>query len=365
MRTAAPRLAFIDALKAIASQLIVLHHLAFYGPMSEAARDAAPGLFEWLAQDARIAVQIFLVIGGFLAAKALAPAGVLIHADPLALLKKRYIKLIIPFLAAMLISILFAAVSRQLMVDEAIPGRPTLGQFLAHAMLLHGVLGVDSLSAGAWYIAIDFQLFTLLLGVLWLARLSATQIAERATQIVGTMLVAVLGLASLFYFNRDAGWDNWALYFFGAYTLGALTYWLTEREANPGWLLLIAGVVVAALFVDFRSRILVALLTALALGISRRGGFMGSHPKGALLAWLGKISYSVFLTHFPVVLVINGVFSRLDPESEFAGLVGVTLAWAASIAAGAVFFHFIESRTRRLQELAIDPVLRVLAAYRT
>ena len=27
--------------------------------------------------------------------------------------------------------------------------------------VLHGILGVDSLSAGVWYIAIDFQLFAL------------------------------------------------------------------------------------------------------------------------------------------------------------------------------------------------------------
>ena len=57
MRTAATRLAFIDALKAIASHFIVLHHLAFYGPMSDVANQLAPTLFSWLSQDARIAVQ--------------------------------------------------------------------------------------------------------------------------------------------------------------------------------------------------------------------------------------------------------------------------------------------------------------------
>ena len=86
MRTEPTRLAFIDALKAIASQLIVLHHLAFYGPMSDVANELAPALFSWLSQDARIAVQVFLVIGGVLAAKALAPAGQLIDVAPLALL---------------------------------------------------------------------------------------------------------------------------------------------------------------------------------------------------------------------------------------------------------------------------------------
>ena len=69
------RLACVDALKAVSSQLIVLHHLAFYGPMSDAAHMLAPGLIGWLADYARIAVQVFLVISGFLAARSLAPGG--------------------------------------------------------------------------------------------------------------------------------------------------------------------------------------------------------------------------------------------------------------------------------------------------
>jgi hypothetical protein len=36
--------AFIDTLKALACQLIVLHHLAFYGPMSDHAYSLAPDL---------------------------------------------------------------------------------------------------------------------------------------------------------------------------------------------------------------------------------------------------------------------------------------------------------------------------------
>ena len=73
MSNAPSRLALIDALKAVASQFIVLHHLAFYGPMSDFTHQLWPGLITWLSQDARMAVQVFLVISGFLSARALAP----------------------------------------------------------------------------------------------------------------------------------------------------------------------------------------------------------------------------------------------------------------------------------------------------
>jgi hypothetical protein len=43
-------------------------------------------------------------------------------------------------------------------------------QIIAHIFLLQDILGFDALSAGIWYVAIDFQLFVLLLGILWMAR---------------------------------------------------------------------------------------------------------------------------------------------------------------------------------------------------
>jgi len=354
MRTPPTRLAFIDALKAVASQLIVLHHLAFYGPMSDVADELAPSLISWLSQDARIAVQVFLVVGGFLAAKALAPAGKLLSVAPLSLLKRRYLKLVIPYFAAVLLSIACSAIARSLIDHDSIPNPPTAWQMLAHVALLQNILDFDSLSAGVWYIAIDFQLFSLLLGTLWLAR----RAGGGATQRLAILLVSALALASLLHFNRDAGWDNWALYFFGAYALGTLTYWLSAPEQKAYWLPLMAAMVVAVLLVDFRSRIAVALVTALALGVSRRCGFLESWPKGEILAYLGKISYSVFLAHFPVVLVVNAVFSRAAPQNAAANAVGIVVAWGASIAVGALFFRYIENRSSYWQGLTIDPALR-------
>ena len=61
----------LDLLKAIGCVLIVLHHLAFYGPMSDHADDLFPGIFDWLSQHGRLAVQVFLVCSGFLTAASL------------------------------------------------------------------------------------------------------------------------------------------------------------------------------------------------------------------------------------------------------------------------------------------------------
>ena len=337
------RLTFIDALKALASQLIVLHHLAFYGPMSDYAQAISPELISWLYDYARIAVQAFLVIGGFLAAQALARDGTLTPKPVIALLWRRYLKLVLPYLGALLLAIFSAAIARHLMVNEFTPDAPTLSQFIAHIFLLQSVLGFDGLSAGVWYVAIDFQLYALLLATLWLARRALPQ-----TPTAGPILIGALMIASLFYFNRDDSLDNWAIYFFGAYGLGAIIHWTVRRKHAPAWLVLILALVVVALMVDYRSRIAVALLVAIALGLARYTGFIESWPESKPLAWLGQISYSVFLVHYPICLTINALFERFAPHTPEIQFSGMILAWVSSIAGGAIFYHQVECRAQSL-----------------
>ncbi|HNO43383.1 MAG TPA: hypothetical protein PKJ12_12355, partial [Ottowia sp.] len=64
---------WIDWGKAIASQLIVWHHLAHYGPLAPRVAAVWPDLMGWLDGRALYAVQAFLVMGGYLAARSLWP----------------------------------------------------------------------------------------------------------------------------------------------------------------------------------------------------------------------------------------------------------------------------------------------------
>ncbi len=191
----------------------------------------------------------------------------------------------------------------------------------------------------------SIKLFALLLGTLWLAR-GIGRGSDR-THVVGTLLVAALSLASLYHFNRHADWDIWGVYFVGAYALGVLTYWATNRKQATGWLLLIVVPVVIALLLDYRSRIAIALLVAVALGLARRTGLLETWPRSHLIAVLGQISYSVFLVHFPICLVISGLFSHFVANDPWLNLIGMISAWLASVAAGALFYRFVERQSLR------------------
>ena len=108
----ANRMPLIDALKGVAAQIILLHHLVSYGPLSKAANAMAPVTAGFLFDYGRMVVQVFLVVGGYLAARALLGSLALSTIPPGRLIWRRYVRLVIPFAAAMVIAILGAAMAR-------------------------------------------------------------------------------------------------------------------------------------------------------------------------------------------------------------------------------------------------------------
>ena len=352
-RTALPhggRFTYVDLLKAFASQLIVLHHLAFYGPMADFARPLAPGVIDWFADVARIVVQIFLVVGGFLAAKALCPAG-----KPRAIrlgeiIWRRWTKLVPPYLAALLFAMLASYLAARLMTHFSISSPPTPKQLLAHVLLLQDVLQYEALSAGIWYVAIDFQLYAgLALLAWWCHRRNG---GRGANGWLFPFAVGAIGIWSLMAFNRNPELDMWGVYFFGSYAFGCFAWWAGDPERPRGSAIALTGMLVVgaswALHMEFRSRIAFAFATALFL-IAARSEIVRL-PRLPAAVYLGKISYALLLTHFPVSLLVNAVFFRfLSHDAPVQG-AGMLAAWLTSIAAAAAFHRWVELPLGRLFE---------------
>jgi peptidoglycan/LPS O-acetylase OafA/YrhL len=345
------RLALVDVLKAFASQLIVWHHLALYGPLAESGHALLPTLMGWVGGDARMVVQVFLVVAGFLTARSLAPTGRL-QGKPLALITGRYRRLVGPYLAALVLSLACAALARQWMVDDATPAAPSIPQLAAHALLLQDLLDHEALSAGVWYVAIDFQLFVVFVLVAWACRCA---LPERWSAAGLFSAAALLGLASMLGFNRDPAWDAWALYFFGAYALGLMAWWTSGPRVPWQAGAIVAAAALLAWWIDPRPRLMVALICATLLCLARRSGHLSQWGAGPLTAWLGRISYAVFLVHFPILLVVNAAFVRWLPDSPAVHAAGLLTAWAASLAVGEAFNRWVERPLTRPMRVSPRP----------
>lgn len=337
----------IDGLKALAAQTIVIHHLVSYGPMAEAAGMAAPGLVSWFGDYGRWAVQIFLVLAGYLTAQALcAPDRGLSH--PWSLIAKRYVRLVWPFGVAVTLAVIAAEIARFWTDDPMLPETAGFMQYLSHWLLIHGVLGHESLSTGVWYVAIDFQLFVLTVLLLW---------SSQALRWAGwaPLLIGMLTMASLVWIRTWSDWDNWAPYFYNAYGVGLLMGWLTRRQHQALlWvrvaLVAVLGVLVWQLVVTLNGRLAVILAVAALLWVAsfpvarvvpnRLGGL--KPLLGTAITYLGATSFALFLVHFPVSMLVNAAQDRFDWTSPQDGVMAMAFAWFCSMLLADVFYRFVE-----------------------
>ncbi len=329
-----PVLPLIDYAKAAASLLIVWHHFALYGPLSDGAAPLLGAVRLWLVEHGRLAVQVFLVIGGFLAGRTLlatpaagtgrGPAG-----WP-AQVMRRWLRLAPAYWVALIAALAAAWLARGLIDEPSVPAEPSGWQVLANALMLQDLTGVEALSAGVWYVAIDFQLYGLL-ALLCALRAVVTDETRRRRW---TALGLTAGVAaSLWVFNRDAGLDVWAIYFFGAYGLGVLAQW---SRADARWSVVITVLVAVALLLEWRSRVALAGGVALVLAFMPDGHARAWRhvPLRRLAVFLSRISYAVFLLHYPVYLAIGAVVADQWPHLPDVHLVGLGLAFGLSLVAG-------------------------------
>ena len=333
------RLPFLDAMKGLGCLAIVLHHLAIYGPMSNVVGQAAPQLIEALILYARLAVQMFFVLAGFLVASQIAPEGQTIDQAPASRIWKRYKRLITPFLFAVASATLITALVRPWFEHDSLSDAPSISQFISHALLVHDLLDIQALSAGVWFVAIDFQLFATT--VLLTALMHRSAGIGRA---VFPLIILLLSAISLLFINRYSAYENYAPYFFGAYGLGMLSYWSTRPARAVIGLVTICALGGIALMLEFRNAITVALATAVLISIASQKAWLERWPKPGVLTWLGHRSYSIFLIHYGICIGFNAIWHKFFPTGLIANTLGIFAAVLTSIAAGALLYRYVESQ---------------------
>lgn len=255
---------------------------------------------------------------------------------------------------------------------EAVPfsGSTAPGELLRHLLLIQS-LTVDtqhvSWNFPAWSIGTEW--FAYLLLPLWIA-LGFRPLARAPAAAVWLALAA--GVSALAWIGRQTRFDLDIAGFWGLARcvveslLGMVAYALYRRGPpafiqRSGFLLLTAATIAAAMHADVTDALIIPLFILLVLGCSRCRG-----PVGALLATpplvlLGEVSYSIYLVHTPLrLLLADGWLAAtgVSPGEQF-GLAGSIALWlfatALVVAVSWLTYRGIELPwQRRLRRLLRD-----------
>ena len=316
----------------------------------------------WLFEYGRYAVQIFLVMGGYLAAQSLTRANDLKHPrNILKVIFNRYLRLFAPYVVALLLTIICAWVARFWVNDEFVGESETLGQFLAHLFFLQGILGLDSISAGVWYVAIDWQLYAILAIMLGMFP------GHRSVIVI----LLVLCVPSLLYFNRHGEYENYFIYFIGSYGLGVLAQLcknFPDRTVNRFAQILMVAiglVILVASFQQFWLRNILAYAVAIALLLwgdtaykdqwqsHRRPQHQSrQHKMANAILWGSRRSYCAFLIHFSFILLANTLYIGWGMGLRHEGIMAIAVMLIAIVASWLVanfLYRRVEVPSRNLK----------------
>jgi peptidoglycan/LPS O-acetylase OafA/YrhL len=173
----------------------------------------------------------------------------------------------------------------------------------------------------------------------------------------------VLAMASLFIFNRDPRWDSTALFFFSHFFMGVMVQ-RSLRTPRDGWMFFIYLILMAVgLTVEWRGRLVSALVVGCLLYAADRSGWSSRWPKSQIIARLGRMSYSLFLVHFPVLVLVSTVWVKLGWSSPWQAVCGLLTAFAASLAAASLFHRYIEKPASAFARRWMVPTRRNPAEY--
>ena len=315
----------LDGLRGVAALLVVGAHIGFIFPIT------APHLVSMGDE----AVGLFFALSGFLMAHLYGSRPVT-RENVLDFLVSRFARIYPVYLAAVVLVAMLSSVQNLDFVQPIAGG----ADFVRHVILL-GSSGVF------WSIPPEIQ-FYLLFPVLWLC---LAQPQRYSSMIVGlTVVVVVDGLVELpgpgillvsklpyFLFGALAGmmhsyWSSWIpSTLTGISTLFLLAVFFTYRHIFPGF---------SPEFWSLQSAVAAAVIVGL---VARQPPIAADVLAAAPVRFLGKISFSLYLFHVPIMFLARLTFDGLMPEPA---LIVATLFVAV---AGAWFIHeTIEAPGRRL-----------------
>ncbi|NQX29322.1 acyltransferase [Microbacteriaceae bacterium VKM Ac-2854] len=363
---AIPRLRSLDGLRGLAAAAVVLHHcLMLWTPFANfTLRGAPPGEFgtaAWLATSTPLSVLVagpaFVIVFFVLSGIAVVLPALRQGFDWWAYYPRRVVRLLLPVGASVVLATVVAVTTAPLRADEPngwlaalSPQPPSWTSFVRTLDVTSGEGRVNSpLWSIEWELWFSFALPLFAI----LATVARGRLA--AMSAVGTIIVAWLG------YQTDAP----AMRYLAPFALGALIVGnlpsiraFTQRRLGPlAWsLILVAacagmaadGWVYGATLTQEGWYHCAEALIPLCSAVIVLGALLWA-PLRALLEtrffqWLGRISFSLYLVHVPIVLASG----RLIGSEHWLRAIAVALP--VSILLAVLFERFVEAPAHRLSK---------------
>jgi peptidoglycan/LPS O-acetylase OafA/YrhL len=350
------RLAGLDGLRGLAALFVVMNHI-FLRTFPGYPVDNAPFWAGWLIYG-RFAVVVFIVLSGF--SLALSPSRHSWRLDGVSRFAYRRARRILPaYWAALAFSLAMA----WLVVPPPGQGVPHAKSVLVNGLLVQNIVGAPSPNRSFWSMAVEAQLYVVFpLLLLAVRRFGALAMVASVTLVVAGVGIVGPHIPRLDTFVVQSPPDLAALFAVGILSAGIVGASTARRSWPWPWLALAAATPVFAtiwwrgsvwtlghlFWVDLALGPAIACLLA-ALATGRPAPLLRLLDARPIRS-LGLSSYSLYLIHGPIVIVVYEEFvAGRFHHGVLAFVLTVVLAVPLTIACARVFATLFEPPFRGLR----------------
>jgi peptidoglycan/LPS O-acetylase OafA/YrhL len=155
---------------------------------------------------------------------------------------------------------------------------------------------------------------------------------------------------ALFIFNLESSMDKWIIYFFHLPFFGVLAWWTLEKRIPAIVFWAYAALLAAGLAVCFRAEVAIGIIAGITLYCAGHSGGIHDWLPIRSLRYLGRISYSLFLIHYPSGWLVTNIGCRVTGDNPYAAVFWLALALVGSVGAAHLLYTFVEKPSFALAE---------------
>jgi peptidoglycan/LPS O-acetylase OafA/YrhL len=342
---------FVDGLRGIAVLWVILFHASLDKRLAVLTSILPDWFVAVVFNWGHFGVPIFFVLSGFVIAHSLRKARI-----NLAYFKRftlrRLARLTPPYYVSIVVTLGFPLFSWYVKGEAFPPGQEPLffQKLLAHLFYLQDIFRLGHINEVYWTLCIEIQFYLVFCALLGLAQwlnYSRNLPFSRAVVFVPAALAAALFPLGVF---EDTGRPMIFLPLWYAFLLGVFAYWSWHDKLKPIYFYFYSALLVTAGAINSTTFSIVSVIVAILLLQAGQANCMEVWLKWRWLQFLGKISYSLYLTHTPIYGLLFFLGIRQLKDNALSEVFCLLLGIFVCVGFAALMWQLVEKPSVHLSQ---------------
>jgi len=339
------RFKFIDGLRGIAALLVVIFHN--YQMLTWFKSFKYPFIIDQIISQFHLGIAIFFVLSGFVIAYSIRQSLINLKYSQNFFIK-RSIRLDPPYWATLFMIFTVSFISKQLLLRQGVPVFD-FNQIIANFFYVQYFLGFVPMNPVSWTLCIELQLylfFVLILAcIFWFKNVTNLDQQTQATQsffflflFMGSLIFSLEQNYNLFLPQfMISPLEGLFIPYWYSFLIGVVVCWAMIGWLSRKWLCAYFLVLFIYAVTSLQNRLIVSLLLGILIDQLNQRNLLVSWTCSSVFQYLGKISYSLYLTHW--LFSLKFVNFILEKVGEI-GMIKATLLQIGATSFAIICAHF-------------------------